>query len=174
MLASELFESQNICPVCGCTPCNCTHIVKENIQLSEFAPSKGMGDNDGPSKIVQIVDKLLKSGNKVDCMVLGARGHVVKADLEDDHWGNGGLHMKKYNKPYAKTGLYRPFVTADDDKYEIVPVGHKHYAIKDVWPEDVKEGLKDPKDNPCWKGYHPVGTKKKNGKTVPNCVPKKT
>ena len=25
--------------------------------------------------------------------------------------------------------------------------------------------------NPCWKGYHPVGTKKKNGKTVPNCVP---
>ena len=25
--------------------------------------------------------------------------------------------------------------------------------------------------NPCWKGYKPVGTKKKNGKTVPNCVP---
>jgi len=29
--------------------------------------------------------------------------------------------------------------------------------------------LKD--TNPCWKGYHPVGTKKKAGKTVPNCVP---
>jgi hypothetical protein len=26
--------------------------------------------------------------------------------------------------------------------------------------------------NPCWKDYHPVGTKKKNGRTVPNCVPK--
>lgn len=26
-------------------------------------------------------------------------------------------------------------------------------------------------ENPCWKGYKPVGTKKKNGKTVPNCVP---
>lgn len=36
------------------------------------------------------------------------------------------------------------------------------------------EGLKDPKDNPCWKGYKPVGTKKKNGKTVPNCVPKES
>jgi len=35
----------------------------------------------------------------------------------------------------------------------------------------LEEGLKDPKDNPCWKGYHPVGTKKKGGKTVPNCVP---
>ncbi len=36
----------------------------------------------------------------------------------------------------------------------------------------IEEGLKDPKDNPCWKGYKPVGTKKKGGKTVPNCVPK--
>jgi hypothetical protein len=25
--------------------------------------------------------------------------------------------------------------------------------------------------NPCWKGYHPVGTKKMAGRTVPNCVP---
>jgi hypothetical protein len=37
---------------------------------------------------------------------------------------------------------------------------------------NTKEGLRDPKDNPCWKGYYPVGTKKKNGRTVPNCVPK--
>jgi hypothetical protein len=26
-------------------------------------------------------------------------------------------------------------------------------------------------ENPCWKGYEMVGTKKKNGKEVPNCVP---
>lgn len=39
---------------------------------------------------------------------------------------------------------------------------------------ELTEGLKDPKDNPCWKGYHPVGTKKKNGKIVPNCVPKES
>jgi len=24
----------------------------------------------------------------------------------------------------------------------------------------------------CWEGYEAVGTKKKGGKTVPNCVPK--
>jgi hypothetical protein len=39
---------------------------------------------------------------------------------------------------------------------------------------NVKEGLRDPKDNPCWKGYKPVGTKQKAGKTVPNCVPKES
>ncbi len=32
---------------------------------------------------------------------------------------------------------------------------------------------KDDKD-PCWKNYEQVGTKTKDGKTVPNCVPKKT
>ena len=29
---------------------------------------------------------------------------------------------------------------------------------------------KDQDGNPCWKGYKMVGTKKKNGKEVPNCV----
>ena len=27
--------------------------------------------------------------------------------------------------------------------------------------------------NPCWKGYKKVGMKKKAGRSVPNCVPKK-
>jgi hypothetical protein len=34
-----------------------------------------------------------------------------------------------------------------------------------------KKSLKNPKDNPCWDGYYPVGVKKKGGRTVPNCVP---
>ncbi len=49
------------------------------------------------------------------------------------------------------------------------PIPGKHHP--DCKCKEVEEGLRDPKDNPCWKGYHPVGTKKKNGKTVPNCVP---
>jgi len=27
--------------------------------------------------------------------------------------------------------------------------------------------------DPCWDGYEKIGTKKKAGKTVPNCVPEK-
>ncbi len=39
--------------------------------------------------------------------------------------------------------------------------------------EEAKEKtLKN--SNPCWKGYKPVGTKKKGGRTVPNCVPKES
>lgn len=39
---------------------------------------------------------------------------------------------------------------------------------------ELTEGLRNPADNPCWKGYRPIGTKKKDGKTVPNCVPGST
>jgi hypothetical protein len=35
-----------------------------------------------------------------------------------------------------------------------------------------KTGAKKMKDDPCWKNYEMIGTKKKNRKTVPNCVKK--
>tara|TARA_R100001594_G_scaffold84150_1_gene118648 strand:+ start:451 stop:690 length:240 start_codon:yes stop_codon:yes gene_type:complete len=36
-------------------------------------------------------------------------------------------------------------------------------------------GLASPlvKKGPCWRGYEMIGMKKKGGRTVPNCVPKK-
>jgi hypothetical protein len=36
-----------------------------------------------------------------------------------------------------------------------------------------KAYLEEKKDGPCWDDYEMVGMKKKNGKEVPNCVPKK-
>jgi hypothetical protein len=39
--------------------------------------------------------------------------------------------------------------------------------------EEVKKPTGELKDA-CWKGYTAVGTKQKNGKTVPNCVPEET
>jgi hypothetical protein len=36
--------------------------------------------------------------------------------------------------------------------------------------DEVKKPTGDLKDA-CWTGYTAVGTKKKNGRTVPNCVP---
>jgi hypothetical protein len=33
-----------------------------------------------------------------------------------------------------------------------------------------EEFLLEQKKNPCWKGYKQIGTKKKRGKIVPNCV----
>ena len=41
---------------------------------------------------------------------------------------------------------------------------------KDIDKNDDMENIEEMK-NPCWKGYKMVGTKKKGGKEVPNCVP---
>ena len=57
-----------------------------------------------------------------------------------------------------------------NDSKSPIPGDH----VKGCRCKEVEEGLKDPKDNPCWKGYKPVGTKKKGGRTVPNCVPKES
>jgi hypothetical protein len=38
---------------------------------------------------------------------------------------------------------------------------------------EVNEAEKMKGEDPCWKNYQMVGTKKKNGKEVPNCVPVK-
>jgi hypothetical protein len=39
---------------------------------------------------------------------------------------------------------------------------------------ELKEKIQKGKDDPCWKDYVQLGTKKKNGKEVPNCVPKES
>jgi len=58
------------------------------------------------------------------------------------------------------------------DILEMARQGLSDAEIAEQLGFDLNEGLRDPKDNPCWKGYKPVGTKKKGGRTVPNCVPK--
>ena len=47
------------------------------------------------------------------------------------------------------------------------------YGVK--WKNHGSKGVSEDSSNedPCWKDYRQLGTKKKNGKTVPNCVPKK-
>lgn len=60
---------------------------------------------------------------------------------------------------------------------EPVPSVKKDVSIDDIlrspMSESKKKSLRNKKDNPCWNGYEPVGTKEVKGKTVPNCVPKK-
>ena len=47
--------------------------------------------------------------------------------------------------------------------------------IKEMGRTSPLKGLISPlnKKGPCWTGYEMIGMKKKGGRTVPNCVPKK-
>jgi len=45
-------------------------------------------------------------------------------------------------------------------------------TVADEYEYGMNEAKKMKGEDPCWKGYEMVGTKKKGGKEVPNCVPK--
>ena len=44
-------------------------------------------------------------------------------------------------------------------------------TIKESLSDQVMNSIFEDEDDPCWKGYTAFGTKDKNGKKVPNCVP---
>ena len=95
-----------------------------------------------------------------------------------------GEMVTNTSSPYY---LYFEYEIADDGTFEVfsevVTSDELDELIGDVDGEEEDEltskiyeavsksygNLKDA----CWKGYTAVGTKKKNGKTVPNCVPVK-
>lgn len=52
------------------------------------------------------------------------------------------------------------------------PDGQKDVSAKEVEiPDLVMDDVEKDSDDPCWAGYVQLGTKMKNGKEVPNCVP---
>jgi hypothetical protein len=83
-----------------------------------------------------------------------AYADAKKADAEGNY-ARGDKRFKGINKATTKQ--------FDNDLKK-----HDQNPIKEA--NAKKRTLKN--SNPCWKGYHPVGTKKKGGRTVPNCVPK--
>ncbi len=51
---------------------------------------------------------------------------------------------------------------------------HMHEQLIEAVRQLVREELGNLKeDEPCWKNYQQIGMKMKDGKQVPNCVPKK-
>ncbi len=56
-------------------------------------------------------------------------------------------------------------------------IGGKFGSIVDEKKKEAgllqKKGKKKGLKNTCWKGYEAIGMKKKGGRKVPNCVPKK-
>lgn len=91
------------------------------------------------------------------------------------------LRMLEYAKEDAKSDLDLHDVT--ERMIELAKSGTlsmQHYnnivgQAADVAMEakDKSPGKIDKNEDPCWSGYHMVGTKTKNGKEVPNCVPGK-
>lgn len=153
-------------------------------QLAERAIKEVGGNYGHPSNLKKHVSQskappdsivnMAKSGARVDRN--RRAGQVNEADQEDVVGLNIPLLLRimEYSKEDAKTDM--DLHDAVEKMIELSRGGESltmdHYAaIVGQQSDQAMESLST--DNPCWKGYKAVGTKKKNGKTVPNCVPKK-
>lgn len=64
---------------------------------------------------------------------------------------------------------YKPVLAKEDIQSYKGSLAEKLNQKKNITEKKKKRKMKG--DDPCWTGYHMVGTKKKGGKEVPNCVP---
>jgi len=67
--------------------------------------------------------------------------------------------------------LLARFKKEDEEMGEPKPDPNAKNTFKQAVKEMVMAKLKEGK--PCWKGYEQIGMKEKDGRQVPNCVPKK-
>jgi len=112
--------------------------------------------------------KGVASGVKATGKAAQTAHRVLKNSYEMDEAVYGG----EPKKPAAPADT-RMTVTAADKKantkaWQNYKAGHKGYKAADHLQNEAKK-MKG--EDPCWKGYQMVGTKKKGGKEVPNCVP---
>jgi hypothetical protein len=81
---------------------------------------------------------------------------------------------------YFKGEIYHvgDIVESAGQEYEIMDRGSNYLVVVNStgdlsrkWIKDVTMVESKKLDKACWKGYKAIGLKKKNGKSVPNCVP---
>lgn len=83
---------------------------------------------------------------------------------DDDYMKNdlaGGLNRRKKQYKAAQPG---------DNAIAMETIKNE---LQKALTEKMKDKEVQEDDDPCWDGYEMIGMKKKGGKEVPNCVPKK-
>ncbi|NBX51799.1 hypothetical protein EBT25_18130 [bacterium] len=95
--------------------------------------------------------------------------------------GTGGAmrpHIKREVSPYNGKTIYHVVDKQGRVKHSTTDEygAKRHLAQKyNTYNEEVDQPVEEAKqmkgEDPCWDDYKMVGTKKKNGKEVPNCVP---
>ena len=125
---------------------------------NEFKDTAQYGDDSGKN-INHEIFQLLKSGATVYSNAAGRMGKVLRAN------NDGVVIASKRGKGFTSFNSGDPVKIKQDENKP------NTYHIVNLMDEAKKKITA--KNDPCWSGYHMVGTKKKNGREVPNCVPGK-
>ena len=100
-------------------------------------------------------------------LLLNLDKNMVNQLLEQGHdWADDHISSAKENVDQVFDFMMNE--TKGQEDQQPVSVDMDQFSLNE--DGKMESGEKDP----CWKGYEMVGKKKKNGKEVPNCVPKKS
>jgi hypothetical protein len=126
-----VYESSDMCKVCGQTPCNCTNISESTV--NEFAIDKNDA-GDGRSKLIGAIAQLLQANKKVDFYVPGIRGHVSGIGGQGD-W----VTLKRWNKPHSKINYSLDLDSSDDNRFALKMIRPDYYQV--VEKNELGEGI---------------------------------
>lgn len=127
-------------------------------------------------KSIRTQDQSISEATDYHAAALAASEHAKKAPSATTHKTAAAAHEKAVDSHERKVNaLIKKGGSSEElKKHEAHIKMHKNEAQKHRFvahrlaKSQQNEGLEDA----CWKGYEAIGTKQKNGKTVPNCVPK--
>jgi hypothetical protein len=155
-------EAAKTCPHCGG-------------EITDEGKCPKCGKEVSPEKEANLPDSYLLTDMAKAAAAEGAFRKVAEYEIVQ---GEGGWYVEK-----ESTGE-RQNEEPHDTKEEARDHQKALYANVDDAGEDKEasgdcgcgektaEGSKTADDDPCWDGYEQIGMKTKNGKKVPNCVPK--
>jgi chromosome condensin MukBEF ATPase and DNA-binding subunit MukB len=128
-----------------------------------------------------IVDRV--EGNSVIVKTSKGKMRVNMHDIKTAEAPEQGVTEMNVGKRKPKPDSYH--INKDGKPVSLASYDDKDSAIKDrdekhpgaevhqVGSRGKVKGKFEEAKDPCWDNYKQIGMKKKNGKTVPNCVPKK-
>jgi hypothetical protein len=151
-----------------------TKIIKENkdIEVGDIVSKKYASTDEDYTKEFKVIGITGMRATLQDTKT-GKQTGIALSDLIK-------IPMKEATTDYMKRRkAMDDYATSKKDKpaksYNPNPSGKTDYMKrrqKDL-TETIFSKLTEKKSTPCWNGYEQIGMKEKDGKQVPNCVPKK-
>jgi len=135
--------------------------VPSNIR--DFAKRKG---------VTPLVNKVAKWAEAVGARIAGGTAigkNYSTLVLDLDYKQQGEIRIDTDNETIT---LFDEPVRSYNEFQRVYSDGQGN-NLEEALVKKVISKIREAKSTPCWKGYEQKGMKEKNGKQVPNCVPKK-
>jgi hypothetical protein len=147
------------------TKVNEEELTEANVpsNIAEFAKRKGVS-----SLVRKVAGWAEKVGKRIaGGTAVGKNYSTLVLDL--DYQQNGEIRI---NTDDETVTLFDEPVNSFNEFQRVYSDG-QGFNLEEALVKKVISKIREAKSTPCWKGYEQKGMKEKNGKQVPNCVPKK-